>query len=107
MVVRADPDEALGGEPIEPDTILQGQRLRRSHGTEEGPESPIDTVKRPAKPLTEASEQLGEAAKKVEEHPRLGNAGRIHDVLDNAAESLKAIRGCSATRRTSSGWPRP
>ena len=67
--------------------------LRRSDRIEDGHcRGPINTVKNTGKALTEASEQLGAAAKRVEDILNDDAQRDVRDILRDAAKSLKAIQ---------------
>ncbi len=91
-VAPARPAHPAQGRPPRP-------RLRRSHRLEGALQGPINTVNETGEALKEASRQLGQAAKKVDELLD-SERGRIHDVLDNAAESLGALRNVLGDRET-------
>ena len=69
---------------------------------------PIDTVETTGKALTEASKQLGEAAKRVEDILDPETQKNVQSVLRDAAKSLQDHpAACWATKRTRRSSPRP
>lgn len=83
--------EAASGEPIDPSKILDGMVSDDPTGLKRALEGPLNTVNQTGLALKEASDQLKAAAKKVEDILD-EERGRISEVLENAAESLKAVR---------------
>ncbi len=96
VTVRGKPG---AGKRIALDKPLEGHLSDDPTGLKTELQQPIDTVVDTGRALKEASEQLGAAAKKVEELLD-SERGRIHDVLDNAAESLGALRNVLGDRET-------
>ncbi len=91
--------EAASGEPIDPSKIIDGRVSDDPTGLKRVLQGPIDTVNKTGRALENASIQLEAAAEKV------GNIldkerERIHEVIENAAESLKSIRTVLGDRET-------
>ncbi len=83
--------EAASGEPIDPSKIIDGRVSDDPTGLKRALQGPIDTVNKTGLALENASIQLEAAAKKVE-NILDEERERIHDVIEDAAESLKSIR---------------
>ncbi|MCE5267388.1 MAG: MlaD family protein [Planctomycetaceae bacterium] len=95
-----DPEKkSLRGQRIPDGTELQGRVSDDPTGLKRALQGPINTVEETGEALKQASLQLGSAAKKVDELLD-AERSRIHDVLDNAAESLKAMRTVLGDRET-------
>ncbi|MEN6450978.1 MAG: MlaD family protein [Thermoguttaceae bacterium] len=84
---------------IEPNTTLEGQVSDDPTGLKRALQGPINTVTETGEALKQASQQLGRAAKNVDDMLS-SERSRIHDVLENAAESLKAFRTVLGDRET-------
>ncbi|MBU4400600.1 MAG: MCE family protein [Planctomycetes bacterium] len=91
LVFVPSPGKPGSGEPIKPGAILVGEVTDDPTGLKKALEGPINTVNQTGLALKEASDQLKAAAKKVEDILD-EERGRISEVLENAAESLKAVR---------------
>ena len=87
------------GKPIVLGKPLAGYISDDPTGLKKELQKPIDAVVDTGRSLKEASQQLGQAAKKVDDLLD-SERGRIHDLLDNAAESLKAMRTVLGDRET-------
>ena len=85
------PTRVASGKPIDPSKILIGSVTDDPTGLKKALQGPINTVNQTGLALKEASDQLKAAAKTVEDILD-EERGRIHEVIENAAESLKAIR---------------
>lgn len=92
LAFRPNPKKAsLRNQRIEDGATLVGEVLDDPTGLKQALQGPINTVTETGEALTQASRQLGSAAKKVDELLD-SERQRIHDVLENASESLKAFR---------------
>jgi phospholipid/cholesterol/gamma-HCH transport system substrate-binding protein len=92
------PEEKLAaGQPIAPDTVLEGQISEDPTGIKKALEtalqSPINTVRTTGEALTAASKKLGDAAQKIEEIFDPETQQNAKSVLRDAAASLKTIQG--------------
>ena len=80
------------GERITGDTILEGQVVEDPTGLKEALAGPIGTVTNTGEALAAASEQLGKAAKRVEDILDKQTEKDAKSVLADSAVALKAIR---------------
>jgi len=80
------------GEPIAPGTLIKGNIPDDPTGLKRELQRPIDTVIDTGKALKAASEQLGEAARRVEEILDADTQKNVQSVLRDAAASLETIR---------------
>jgi len=87
------------GVPVAAGARLEGKVSDDPTGLKRALESPIHTVTQTGEALKEASDQLKAAAKKVEEILDTEQQ-RIHEVLANAADSLKAVRNVLGDEET-------
>ncbi|MBN1394991.1 MAG: MCE family protein [Pirellulales bacterium] len=92
-------DKAGAGKPIEPGSLVFGKYSDDPTGIKRALEGPIDTVNRTGRALAEASEELKLAARKVNSILE-EDKDNIHSVLQDAAESLKGVRGILGDRET-------
>lgn len=87
----ANPRKQGAGQPVDPNAVIEGRVSDDPTGLKTALEAPINTVVQTGQALTEASNELKLAARKVSE--LLDSEQRqLHDVLENAAGSLKALR---------------
>jgi phospholipid/cholesterol/gamma-HCH transport system substrate-binding protein len=86
------PGRPGAGKPIDPNTILHGYVSDDPTGLKRELQKPIDTVMDTGKALKEASEQLGAAARRVEEILDPDTQKNVQSVLKDAAASLSTIR---------------
>jgi len=78
--------------PIEPGAILAGEYSDDPTGLRRALQGPIDTVQNTGVALTKASEQLGAAAKRVEDILNADAQRDTRDILRDAAKSLKIVQ---------------
>lgn len=93
------PDTPGAGQQIEPGIVLVGDVSDDPTGLKRALQGPIDTVNQTGLALKEASEQLRSAAKKVE-NILDSEESNIREVMENAAESLKAVRKVLGDKET-------
>ncbi len=87
------------GELIKPGAVLTGEVSDDPTGLKRALAGPINTVNETGLALRDASVQLKSAAKKVETILDQ-QQGRIDEVMENAAESLKAVRTILGDKET-------
>ena len=87
-----NPQKAGAGEPIDPDTVQQGHISDDPTGLKRELQKPINTVMNTGKALEKASEQLGAAARRVEDILDDETQKNVQSVLKDAAVSLATIR---------------
>ncbi len=87
----ANPHQPGAGQVVPPGSILEGRVSTEGTGVEEALAAPIKTVEDTGRALSDAADSLKTTAHKVDE---LIDTERkyLHDVLTNAADSLKGIR---------------
>ena len=86
------PGKPGAGEPIVPGTVLQGSISDDPTGLKQELQKPINTVMDTGEALKKASEQLGAAAKRVEDILDPETQKNVQSVLGDAAVSLATIR---------------
>jgi phospholipid/cholesterol/gamma-HCH transport system substrate-binding protein len=91
LTFAADPKLAGAGKPIDPNTILQGEITDDPTGLKKQLDEPISKVRETGDALKAASEQLGSAARRVEEILDPETQRNVQSVLRNAASALGTI----------------
>lgn len=93
------PDMPGAGVVVKSGAKLVGEVSDDPTGLKRALQGPIDTISNTGLALKDASDQLRSAAKKVEDILD-SEEGNIRDVMENAAESLKAIRKVLGDKET-------
>jgi phospholipid/cholesterol/gamma-HCH transport system substrate-binding protein len=91
VALAADPRLPGAGKPIEPNAILQGRVSEDPTGLKGMLAEPIGTVNRTGEALTDASKQLGAAAKRVEDILDQETQTDMRSIMHDAAKSLRTI----------------
>ena len=92
MVFVPSSKKGVSREPIGLDTILTGEVSDDPTGLKKALQGPIDTVQQTGQALKEASVQLGEAARRVEDILDADTQKNVQSVLRDSAVSMKTIR---------------
>jgi phospholipid/cholesterol/gamma-HCH transport system substrate-binding protein len=92
VVIAPSKEKAGPHEPIDPDKVIEGKYSEDPTGLRGALQGPIDTVQNTGLALTKASEQLSSAAKRVEDILNPEAQRDVHDILRDAAKSLRVMQ---------------
>ena len=92
IVFVPNPKRSAHREPVARDKVLLGMVSDDPTGLKTALKGPIDTVEETGKALTEASKQLSDAAKRVEDILSVDAQKDVQNILHDAAKSLRVMQ---------------